>query len=330
MKANENRYEKMNYRKVGKSGLKLPALSLGLWHNFGDIDVLENSKKIICQAFDHGITHFDLANNYGTPLGSAEKNFGRILHEELSAYRDELIISSKAGYWMWPGPYGDGGSRKYLFASINQSLKKLGLDYVDIFYSHRYDPETPLEETMGALSSIVKQGKAIYIGISNYPPQETQKALALLREMGTPCLIHQSRYNMIDRHIEEEGLLETIDQEELGMITFSPLEQGILSDRYLNGIPEDSRAAHAHGYLQKEQITDEIISKIQKLNEIAKKRGQSLAQMAIAWLLQKKQIASVLIGVSRLSQLEDNLKTLENLKISKEELTTIDKILKHN
>ena len=326
--AAENRYETMPYRRCGKSGILLPALSLGLWHNFGDVDIYTNSKKIVHKAFDYGITHFDLANNYGPPPGSAEENFGKILKEGLSVYRDELIISTKAGWGMWPGPYGDLGSKKYLIASLDQSLKRMGLDYVDIFYHHRPDPDTPLEESMGALHQIVQQGKALYVGISSYSAEDTLKASKILKEMGTPCLIHQPRYSMFDRWVEN-GLLDVIETEGIGSIAFSPLEQGILTNKYLKGIPEDSRAAKSTGFLQKDQVTDAVISKVKKLNEIAKKREQSLAQMAIAWLLKDSRVTSVLVGVSSENQLLDNLKSLNNLAFSTSELTEIEAIIKN-
>ena len=286
-KASENRYEKMQYRRCGKSGIKLPLLSLGLWHNFGDNDNFENARSLLRTAFDHGITHFDLANNYGPPYGSAEKNFGQIFAEDFKKYRDELIISTKAGWDMWPGPYGDFGSRKYLIASLDQSLQRMGLDYVDIFYHHRPDPDTPLEETMGALDQIVRQGKALYVGISQYSAKDTAKASEILRDQKTPFLIHQPRYNMMDRWVED-GLLNTLEREGIGSIVFSPLEQGILTNKYLNGIPKDSRAATQGSYLNEAQITPEIVNKAQKLNEVAQSRNQSLAQMAVAWLLKDK------------------------------------------
>lgn len=325
-KALEDRYENMHYRRCGKSGIKLPLLSLGLWHNFGDNDDFDNARNILRTAFDNGITHFDLANNYGPPYGSAEKNFGKIFSEDFKQYRDELIISTKAGWDMWPGPYGNFGSRKYLIASLDQSLKRMGLDYVDIFYHHRPDPETPLEETMGALAQIVKQGKALYVGISQYSAKDTAKAAEILREQKTPFLIHQPRYNMMDRWVED-GLLNTLEHEGIGSIVFSPLEQGILTDKYLNGIPKDSRAATQGSYLDKSQITPEVVNKVQKLNGIAQSRNQSLAQMAVAWLLKDKRITSVLVGVSKVSQLEDNIKTLKNLEFSKTELDKIEEIL---
>ena len=322
-----NRYEKMIYRRCGKSGIKLPLLSLGLWHNFGNNDNLETSRELLRTAFDNGITHFDLANNYGPPYGSAESNFGKIFKEDFLQLRDELIISTKAGWDMWPGPYGNFGSRKYLIASLDQSLKRMGLDYVDIFYHHRPDPDTPLEETMGALDQIVRQGKALYVGISQYSAEDTAKAAEILKDQGTPFLIHQPRYNMLDRWVEN-GLLDTLEQYGLGSIVFSPLEQGILTSKYLKGIPEDSRAAIEGGYLDKSQITPALIEKVKKLNEIAQDRNQSLAQMAICWLLKDKRITSVLVGVSKVSQLENNIEALNNLKFTSEELYKIENILK--
>lgn len=325
--AAEDRYDKMKYRRCGKSGILLPLLSIGLWHNFGDNDDFENSRQILRKAFDNGITHFDLANNYGPPYGSAEKNFGKIFAEDFKQYRDELIISTKAGWDMWPGPYGNFGSRKYLIASLDQSLQRMGLDYVDIFYHHRPDPDTPLEETMGALDQIVRQGKALYVGISQYSAEDTAKAAAILKGQETPFLIHQPRYNMLDRWVEN-GLMDTLEKEGIGSIVFSPLEQGILTSKYLKGIPSDSRAAIEGGYLDKSIITPSLLRKLQKLNELAANRNQSLAQMAIAWLLKDERVTSVLVGVSRVSQLEDNLDTLKNLDFSKDELEHIDNILK--
>lgn len=322
----ENRYDNMEYRRCGKSGIRLPLLSLGLWHNFGDHDDLENSRQILRTAFDHGITHFDLANNYGPPYGSAEKNFGRIFSEDFKPYRDELIISTKAGWDMWPGPYGNFGSRKYLIASLDQSLKRMGLEYVDIFYHHRPDPDTPLEETMLALDQIVRQGKALYVGISQYNAEDTTKAARILKELNTPFLIHQPRYNMMDRWVEDK-LLHTLDEFGLGSIVFSPLEQGILTSKYLDGIPADSRAATEGSYLDKNTITEDLVSKIKKLNDLASKRGQSLAQMAVAWLLKDTRVTSVLVGVSRVSQLEDNLEAIKNIQFNRDELQQIDEIL---
>ena len=325
-KAADSRYDIMEYRRCGESGLKLPLLSLGLWHNFGDNDDQDNAREILHTAFDNGITHFDLANNYGPPYGSAESNFGKFFKQDFKQYRDELIISSKAGWDMWPGPYGNFGSRKYLIASLDQSLQRMGLDYVDIFYHHRPDPETPLEETMCALDQIVRDGKALYVGISQYNAEDTAKAAKILKELKTPFIIHQPRYNMIDRWVEN-GLMDTLEQNGLGSIVFSPLEQGILTGKYLKGIPKDSRAATEGSYLDKSQITDEVVSQIQQLNELAEKREQSLAQMAVAWLLKDERVTSVLVGVSRKSQLEDNLKAIRNIHFSTEELKEIDNIL---
>lgn len=324
---NPDRYKTMEYRRCGRSGLKLPLLSLGLWHNFGHVDVLENARAMLRLAFDSGITHFDLANNYGPPYGSAEENFGRILKKDFQGYRDELIISSKAGYDMWEGPYGNWGSKKYLVASLDQSLKRMGLDYVDIFYHHRPDPETPLEETMGALDLIVRQGKALYVGLSNYHPQEAAQALEILRRLGTPCLIHQPKYSMFERWVEEEGLLDLLEQEGVGCIPFSPLAQGMLTNKYLGGIPADSRAAKEHGYLQQEALTEEILTKIRQLHQLAEQRQQSLAQMALAWLLKDERVTSVLIGASKPAQLRDSLQCLENIHFSPEELSKIEEIL---
>ena len=317
----------MQYRRCGKSGIKLPAVSLGLWHNFGDVDVTENYRKILHLAFDSGITHFDLANNYGPPPGSAEENFGRILKEDFSAYRDELIISSKAGYTMWDGPYGDWGSKKYLVASLDQSLKRMGLDYVDIFYHHRPDPDTPLEETMAALDLMVRQGKALYAGISNYPADKAAEAIKILKQLGTPCLIHQPKYSMYERWVEG-GLLDVLEAEGVGCIPFSPLAQGLLTNKYLHGIPEDSRAAKATGFLQTSSITEKRLDELTKLNELAKQRGQTLAQMALAWILKDARVTSVLIGASKPEQLADSLKCLDNIVFSAEELAMIEGILK--
>jgi L-glyceraldehyde 3-phosphate reductase len=322
-----DRYKNMQYRRCGKSGILLPAVSLGLWHNFGHVDVMENYRKILHLAFDSGITHFDLANNYGPPPGSAETNFGKLLKEDFSAYRDELIISSKAGYNMWEGPYGDWGSKKYLVSSLDQSLKRMGLDYVDIFYHHRPDPNTPLEETMGALDLIVRQGKALYVGISNYQAEEADKAIKILKQLGTPCLIHQPKYSMFERWVEG-GLLNVLEAEGVGCIPFSPLAQGMLTNKYLHGIPEDSRAAKASGFLQTSQITPERLEEIKQLNELAKQRGQSLAQMALSWILKDPRVTSVLIGASKPEQLADSLKCLDNIVFSKEELEKIETILK--
>lgn len=326
-KANESRYDSMTYRRCGRSGIQLPAISLGLWHNFGSVDVFNNFIKIAHTAFDNGITHFDLANNYGPVYGSAEENFGRILKKGLGSYRDELLISTKAGYDMWPGPYGNWGSRKYLMASLDQSLKRMGLDYVDIFYSHRPDPETPIEETMGALADIVRQGKALYVGISNYNAEQTEKALAILKEHRVPCLIHQARYSILDRWTEPE-LLPLLEEKGVGMIAFSPLAQGLLTNKYLHGIPENSRAAKPTGHLQREQITDDKINKIRQLNDLAIQRGQTLAEMALAWLLKDNRVTSVLIGASSVNQLLDNLKALQNMQFTTEEKELIEKILK--
>lgn len=323
----ETRYDAMRYNRCGRSGLKLPAISLGLWHNFGGVDTLENARAMVRRAFDLGITHFDLANNYGPPPGSAEETFGRILREDLGRYRDELIISTKAGWRMWPGPYGDWGSRKYLIASLDQSLKRMGLEYVDIFYHHRPDPETPLEETMSALDHVVRQGKALYVGISSYPPELTRQAAHILRELGTPCLIHQPSYNMFNRWIEE-GLLDVLEEEGIGCIVFSPLAQGLLTDRYLEGIPSDSRAAKPHGFLRPEHVTEDKVARVRQLNEIARARGQTMAQMALAWVLRDKRITSALTGASSVQQVEQNVATLNNLDFSAEELEAIDAILR--
>ena len=326
--ADENRYESMIYNRCGKSGLKLPALSLGMWHNFGSVNEIENMKQILFTAFDHGITHFDLANNYGPVYGSAEENMGRILKSDLMPYRNEMIISSKAGYDMWKGPYGDGGSKKYLIASLDQSLKKLGLDYVDIFYHHRPDPNTPLEETMGALDQIVRQGKALYVGISNYKKEQTQKTYEILKKQGTPFIIHQPRYSMLDRWIEEDGLKDYLYENGIGCIAFSPLAQGILTGKYLNGIPEDSRIGGGKSpYLHKENLDECRLEKVRKLNEIARQRGQSLTQMALAWILRDGKVTSVLIGASRPEQILENIKALDNINFSKEELDKISGIL---
>ncbi|WEA03052.1 L-glyceraldehyde 3-phosphate reductase [Mucilaginibacter sp. SJ] len=324
--ASADRYQTMQYRRCGNSGIKLPAISLGLWHNFGHVDVADNYRKILHLAFDSGITHFDLANNYGPPPGSAEENFGKILKEDFRDYRDELIISSKAGYTMWPGPYGDWGSKKYLVSSLDQSLKRMGLDYVDIFYHHRPDPNTPLEETMAALDLIVRQGKALYIGVSNYPAELASRAIKILKELGTPCLIHQPKYSMFERWVEG-GLLNVLGNEGVGCIPFSPLAQGLLTDKYLHGIPEDSRAARPTGFLQKSHITDERLNQIRDLNSLAAQRGQSLAQMALAWILKDERVTSVLIGASRPEQLSDSLKALDKLQFSVEELARIEEIL---
>jgi L-glyceraldehyde 3-phosphate reductase len=323
----QSRYESMPYRRCGRSGLKLPAISLGLWHNFGGVDTLKNGRAMIHRAFDLGITHFDLANNYGPPPGSAEERFGKILHQDLAGYRDELVISSKAGWDMWPGPYGDWGSRKYLVASLDQSLKRMGLEYVDIFYHHRPDPETPVEESMGALDSMVQQGKALYVGISSYPLAETREAARILRELGTPCLIHQPSYNMFDRWIEN-GLLDELEKESIGCIAFSPLAQGLLTDRYVDGIPEDSRAAKPHGELRREEITGEKIARVRKLIRIAQERGQTLPQMALVWVLRHPGMTSAVVGASRLDHIEESVAALDNLELSEEELREIDRVLK--
>lgn len=322
-----HRYQSMEYRRCGNSGLKLPAVSLGLWHNFGGVDMLENCRKILHLAFDSGITHFDLANNYGPPPGSAEENFGRILSQDFQGYRDQMIISTKAGYYMWEGPYGDWGSKKYLLSSLDQSLKRMGLDYVDIFYHHRPDPDTPLEETMATLDLVVRQGKALYVGISNYRAEEAARALAILKKLGTPCLIHQPKYSMFERWVED-GLLQLLEKEGVGCIPFSPLAQGLLTNKYLKGIPEDSRAHKPHGFLKEEQVTPEVLKKIGQLNEMAIKRDQTLAQMALAWILRDKRITSVLIGVSRPEQVTDSLQSIRNTWFSEEELRRIEEILK--
>lgn len=327
--ADLNRYNQMKYQRCGKSGLLLPAVSLGLWHNFGYVDDYANSVKMLTYAFDRGITHFDLANNYGPPLGSAEVNFGKVLKNEFTGYRDELIISTKAGYTMWEGPYGDWGSRKYLLASLDQSLKRMGLDYVDIFYSHRFDPNTPLEETMGALATAVQQGKALYVGLSNYNPEQTERAVILLKQMGVNCLIHQPKYSMFVRE-PENGLLDTIEKNGLGCIPFSPLAQGLLTNKYLSGIPDDSRAAKAHGFLKTKDITDDKLKKIHQLNALAQSRKQTLAQMALAWVLRDKRITTVLIGASSVEQLQDNIDALKNLSFTPEELAKIEAILQHS
>lgn len=322
-----DRYASMKYRRCGNSGLDLPMISLGLWHNFGHSDDFKNGRNILRTAFDLGITHFDLANNYGPPYGSAEENFGRIFAKDFKALRDELIISSKAGWDMWPGPYGNFGSKKYLMASLDQSLKRMGLDYVDIFYHHRPDPKTPLEETMGALDLMVRQGKALYVGISQYNAEDTARASRILKDLGTPCLIHQPRYSMMDRWVED-GLLDTLESEGIGAIAFSPLEQGLLTNKYLNGFPEDSRAVKDGRYLNTEKITPELLAKVEKLNGLARNRGQSLAQMAIAWLLKDQRITSVLVGVSKPEQLRDNVDSLNNLDFSDTEIGEIEQILK--
>jgi len=315
----------VGYNHCGKSGLKLPRISLGLWHNFGDVDNATEALKMIEFAFDHGITHFDLANNYGVPGGSAETNFGKILKNHFSGYRDEMIISTKAGHEMWPGPYGDWGSRKYLIASLHQSLKRMQLDYVDIFYSHRYDPNTPLEETMGALSDMVKQGKALYVGISKYPEEKAREAYRILRENGTPCLINQDRYSIFTREIEQ-AVLPLVVENGIGFIGFSPLSQGMLSDKYLHGIPENSRAGQSYGFLQKSRLTPEVIEKITKLNEIAAQRDQTLAQMALAWCFHKPEVTSVIVGTSSVFQLRDNIEALNHLQFADDELWRIGEL----
>ncbi|MEH7439508.1 L-glyceraldehyde 3-phosphate reductase [Neobacillus drentensis] len=321
------RYNKMIYNRCGNSGLKLPAISLGLWHNFGGDDVFENGRELIRKAFDLGITHFDLANNYGPPAGSAEENFGSIIKKDFSSYRDEMIISTKAGYGMWPGPYGDWGSRKYLVSSLDQSLKRMGLEYVDIFYHHRPDPETPLEETMLALDHTVRQGKALYVGISNYGVEETKKAIEILKELGTPLLIHQPAYSLFNRWVED-GLIDLLQEKQVGSIAFVPLAQGLLTTKYVNGIPEDSRASKTNSFFKKSDVTEEVVRKVQKLNNVAKNRGQSLAQMALAWVLRDRKITSALIGASKVSQIEENVAALKNLEFSPLELSSIEEALR--
>jgi L-glyceraldehyde 3-phosphate reductase len=320
------RYDRMRYNRSGKSGLKLPAISLGLWHNFGGVDREADGRRMILRAFDLGITHFDLANNYGPPPGSAELTFGRVLASELAAHRDQLVISSKAGYWMWDGPYGDLGSRKYLVASLDQSLVRMGLDYVDIFYHHRPDPETPLEETMGALDHIVRSGKALYVGVSNYPGPLMKQAARILKELGTPCLIHQPSYSMLNRWVEKD-LLGVLAEEGIGCIAFSPLAQGLLTNKYLGGIPEDSRAAKPHGFLKREQVSEETLAKVRKLDALAKGRGQTLAQMSLAWVLRHPGMTSALIGASRIEQIEDAVGALDRLGFTQDELAEIERVL---
>ncbi|NIF20907.1 L-glyceraldehyde 3-phosphate reductase [Candidatus Pantoea multigeneris] len=320
------RYQQMIYRRSGRSGLQLPAISLGLWHNFGDATRVDNSRDLLRHAFDRGITHFDLANNYGPPPGSAEENFGRILHQDFRPFRDELIISTKAGYTMWPGPYGDWGSRKYLISSLDQSLKRMGLDYVDIFYHHRPDPNTPLEETMQALDHVVRQGKALYAAISNYPADLAAEAIAILRSLGTPCLIHQPRYSLFER-TPEQGLLETLGNNGVGCIAFSPLAGGVLTDRYLQGIPEDSRAASGSQFLREDQLTSEKMAKVRQLNEIAQQRGQKLAQLALQWVLRDSRVTSVLIGASKTAQIDDAVEMLQQAEFSEAELAAIEAVL---
>jgi len=321
-----DRYASMSYRRSGRSGLKLPELSLGLWQNFGHTRALDTSRAIVCRAFDLGITHFDLANNYGPPYGSAEENFGTIMASDLAPYRDEMVISTKAGWDMWPGPYGDLGSRKYLLASIDQSLRRLGLDYVDIFYSHRFDPDTPLEETMGALDTAVRQGKALYAGISSYNSEQTRKAAAILRGLGTPLLIHQPSYNMLNRWVEDDGLLDVLEAEGAGCIAFSPLAQGVLSGKYLDGIPQGSRATNSR-YLSPDQITQDTLTKVRALGAVAKGRGQTLAQMAVAWTVRDPRMTSAIIGVSSVAQLEENIAALGKAEFSKADLDAIDRAL---
>jgi len=325
--AAQSRYDKMKYNRTGNSGLLLPAISLGLWHNFGGVDTYDNGRAMVRRAFDLGITHFDLANNYGPPAGSAENTFGLMMSTDFAPYRDEMIISTKAGYHMWAGPYGEWGSRKYLVASLNQSLKRMGLDYVDIFYHHRPDPNTPMEETIGALDSIVRQGKALYVGISNYSADQTAQAVKIANRLGTPLLIHQPSYSMLNRWIEG-GLQDVLEENGVGSIVFSPLAQGLLSDKYLQGIPSGSRAAKPTGFLQESSVTPEVVEKLQKLNSIATGRGQSLAQLALAWVLRGGRVTSALIGASRVSQIEDSVAALDNLEFSSEELTNIEQILK--
>jgi L-glyceraldehyde 3-phosphate reductase len=325
--ADESRYDKMKYNRSGRSGLQLPAISLGLWHNFGGVDTYENGRALLRRAFDLGITHFDLANNYGPPAGSAEEMFGQMLKSDFAPYRDEMIISSKAGYYMWPGPYGDWGSRKYLISSLDQSLKRMGLEYVDIFYSHRPDPNTPLEETMGALDSIVRQGKALYVGISNYSAEQTAEAVKILNALGTPLVIHQPSYSMLNRWIED-GLQDVLQENGVGSIAFCPLAQGLLTNKYLNGIPTDSRAAKTTSFLSKDQVTEDVVNRVEKLNEVAAERGQNLAQMALAWVLRGGRVTSALIGASRIIQIEENVAALNNLSFTEDELNRIEDILK--
>ncbi|GAA2165380.1 MULTISPECIES: L-glyceraldehyde 3-phosphate reductase [Glycomyces] len=323
--AADDRYETMPYRRSGRSGLRLPAISLGLWHNFGHTRSIESQRAILRRAFDLGVTHFDLANNYGPPAGSAEENFGRIFAQDFRAYRDEMVISSKAGYYMWPGPYGEWGSRKNLIASLDQSLGRLGLDYVDVFYHHRPDPDTPLEETMGALDAIVRSGKALYVGVSNYTSEQVREAAAILKDLGTPLLIDQPRYSMFDRRIEEDRLLDALEEVGAGCIVFSPLEQGLLTDRYLKGIPEDSRMATSH-FLNEDRLEGDVLDRVRGLNAIAAERGQSLAQTALAWALRDPRMTSVIIGASSVRQLEDNVASIGNLEFSEDELAAIDKL----
>lgn len=324
--ADEKRYESMKYNRTGNSGLLLPAISLGLWHSFGGVAPYENGRAMLRRAFDLGITHFDLANNYGPPAGSAEEMFGSILKTDFAPYRDELVISTKAGYYMWPGPYGEWGSKKYLISSLDQSLKRMGLDYVDIFYSHRPDPNTPLEETMGALDQIVRQGKALYVGISSYSPEQTAQAIKILNYLGTPLLIHQPKYSMLERLIEN-GLQDVLQENGVGSIAFCPLAQGLLTNKYLHGVPADSRAASSTGFLGKDEVTEDVITKVQKLNLLAQEREQNLAQMALAWVLRGGRVTSALIGASKVSQIEQNVAALNNLEFTNEELDKIDDIL---
>ena len=324
--ASENRYESMKYNRTGNSGLLLPAISLGLWHNFGGVDTYENGRAILRKAFDLGITHFDLANNYGPPPGSAEEMFGKMLKADFAPYRDEMVISTKAGYHMWPGPYGDWGSKKYLVSSLDQSLKRMGLDYVDVFYSHRPDPNTPLEETMAALDLVVRQGKALYVGVSNYSAEQTAAAVEILNRLGTPLLIHQPKYSLLERWVED-GLQDVLEQNGVGSIAFCPLAQGLLTSKYANGIPENSRAKKPSSFLSEAQVTQDVVNRVIKLNEIAANRGQSLAQMSLAWVLRNGKVTSALIGASRVSQVEENVAALANLEFSNEELSSIDNIL---
>lgn len=326
--ANKERYRDMKYNRVGNSGLLLPAISLGLWHNFGGVDTYENGRAMLHKAFDLGITHFDLANNYGPPPGSAEEMFGKIMKTEFAPYRDEMVISTKAGYHMWDGPYGEWGSKKYLIASLDQSLKRMGLDYVDVFYSHRPDPNTPLEETMGALDQIVRQGKALYVGISSYDAVQTAESVKILNDLGTPLLIHQPSYSMFNRWIED-GLQDVLSENGVGSIAFCPLEQGLLTNKYISGIPSDSRAAKANTFLDKDRVTDQVLNRVRHLNELAVERGQNLAQMALAWVLREGRVTSALIGASKVSQIEENVAALNNLEFTAEELARIEEILKN-
>lgn len=326
--ANKDRYSEMKYNRVGNSGLLLPAISLGLWHNFGGVDTYENGRAMLRRAFDLGITHFDLANNYGPPPGSAEEMFGKILKTDFAPYRDEMVISTKAGYHMWDGPYGEWGSKKYLISSLDQSLKRMGLDYVDVFYSHRPDPNTPLEETMGALDQIVRQGKALYVGISSYDAEQTAEAVSILNDLGTPLLIHQPSYSMFNRWIEN-GLQDVLSENGVGSIAFCPLDQGLLTNKYISGIPSDSRAAKANTFLNENRVTEEVLNRVTQLNELAVERGQNLAQMALAWVLREGRVTSALIGASKVSQIEENVAALDNLSFTTEELKRIEEILKN-